>query len=508
MLAIHTRHSLVQDSLHRRYDMDAPKLKRVIRLDSIPLDSTYFTEEGYLVDHPILTSVGIFEYTNPDGTKRRELRLPENVFDEKSLATYQGKPIIVTHNAGEVTKDNASQEMIGAILSNGYRDGDDVRAKIIIYDTDRMNRSGLRELSLGYSLDLIEEPGVYNGQPYDAIQTNISVNHLALVGTARAGDQARLNIDGKDNEPLKGGKAKMSEKQDRKDGAMSPEDFDASIKAYQQRRAQRMTAATAEPAPAATEQPAPEVPAKTEDSVGEPQEPEKKQDEAPEAPAPEKPEAEPGQAEEGKKPDIASTIKANRDRRDADGDPMNLESAMAMIAQMDEDIQTLLDAYDQLSASADMQADGRGDKNTDGCGEKQNADSESPKEEPAKEGEKTMNADSIDRIVSQKLELGKIGEKMNIDGLERIDIRQAKCKVISGVNPNIRLDGKSDAYIDAAYDIAKAQVMAPKNTDYQRRQMSQGQHLDSVDETATSSAEAARQRMIARREHREEGGNK
>jgi len=82
---------------------DAPKLKRVKRLDSIRLDkndSTYFTDEGYLVDHPILTSCGIFEYTNPDGSIRRELRLPKYVFDEKSLKTYRGKPIIITHEAG------------------------------------------------------------------------------------------------------------------------------------------------------------------------------------------------------------------------------------------------------------------------------------------------------------------------------------------------------------------------------------------------------------------------
>ena len=27
-----------------------PKLKRVLRLDSIPLDETYWTKEGYLID--------------------------------------------------------------------------------------------------------------------------------------------------------------------------------------------------------------------------------------------------------------------------------------------------------------------------------------------------------------------------------------------------------------------------------------------------------------------------
>ena len=85
--------------------MMEPKLRKVRRLDTIRLDKddrTYFTEEGYLVDHPILTSCGIFEYTNPDGSIRRELRLPEHVFNEKSLATYKGKPIIITHEAGIV----------------------------------------------------------------------------------------------------------------------------------------------------------------------------------------------------------------------------------------------------------------------------------------------------------------------------------------------------------------------------------------------------------------------
>lgn len=45
--------------------MTQPTLKRVLRLDSIPLDETYWTKEGYLIDHPVVTSTGIFEYTNP-----------------------------------------------------------------------------------------------------------------------------------------------------------------------------------------------------------------------------------------------------------------------------------------------------------------------------------------------------------------------------------------------------------------------------------------------------------
>ena len=216
--------------------MTEPKLRKVRRLDTIRLDKddrTYFTEEGYLVDHPILTSCGIFEYTNPDGSIRRELRLPEHVFNGKSLATYKGKPIIITHEAGIVSKDNVDKEQIGTILTNGYQDREDVRAEIIIHNTDAMKDSGLKELSLGYNLDLVEEPGTYNGGAYDAIQTTMGLRDLARVASARAGEQARLNIDGSDEPELKGGKLMARETRSRADGgAMSPEELKKAIEAY------------------------------------------------------------------------------------------------------------------------------------------------------------------------------------------------------------------------------------------------------------------------------------
>ena len=146
------------------------KLKRI---DSISMDRTYYTDEGYLVDHPIVTTCGIFEYKNDDGSTRRELRLPENVFDKKSLESYKGKPIIITHDAGEVDKENVRREQIGTIMSEGYREGDSVRCEIIIHDTNALKSCGLKELSLGYSLDTDDTPGVYHGEKYDCIQKNI-----------------------------------------------------------------------------------------------------------------------------------------------------------------------------------------------------------------------------------------------------------------------------------------------------------------------------------------------
>ena len=205
------------------------------RYDSIPLGETYFTPEGYLMDNPILTRVGIFEYQNPDGTIRRELRLPEEVFAPESLASYKGKPVILTHEAGMIDTENVQQEHIGTILSEGIQDGENVRAQIVIHDAHSLSY-GLRELSVGYSLDLEETPGEWKGQSYDAIQRNIRVNHLALVEKARAGDSARLNIDGKDTQQNQKGGNTMSK---RKDG-LTPEEIAKLVEEYKKRKEQRM----------------------------------------------------------------------------------------------------------------------------------------------------------------------------------------------------------------------------------------------------------------------------
>lgn len=182
-------------------------LRSEMRTDSVPVDEHYSTE-GYFYDNPILTRTGIFKYTLEDGSERRELRRPEDVFAPESLASYEGKPIIITHDAQVIDKDNARRERVGTILTPGQQDGETVRAKIVIDDPDAVKASGLRELSVGYYQDLIMEPGEWNGEPYDAIQTHIRVNHLALVAVARAGDDARLNMDSQDNN---GGMTPMDE---------------------------------------------------------------------------------------------------------------------------------------------------------------------------------------------------------------------------------------------------------------------------------------------------------
>lgn len=458
------------------------KLKRVQRLDSISLDQTYFTDEGYLVDHPIVTSTGIFEYLNPDGSTRRELRLPEDVFAEESLKSYKGKPIIITHEAGYVDKDNVDEENIGTILSEGYQDGDDVRAEIIIHDTDAMKKSGLRELSLGYNLRLDETPGVWNGQPYDAIQHDIVINHLALVSAARAGEQARLNIDSREK-TLKGGKVMAKKKTKRADGGMmSPEDMTAAIEAFKQRRAERMGEQDEDdPAQAAV----------TEDEEATVQETADEETEAvvivPET-----------------EPDRVQMVKDRRDRRDAEGDPEELESAMGVIAQQDEDIDTLLGVIDVLQ---DAGVVGGEDVPATDEEDTENTDED---EENCDEGEeeKPVNADRKDRKDSkddfrEMLRVVRIGDKLHMDGLEMMSVKGAKKAVLKKLKPTLRLDGKSMAYVNAAFDMAVGDMKtARKDTNYQRKQMFNKDSRSSAKQIG--SASEARQRMINKRMKKEE----
>ena len=584
-----------------------PTLKRVVRLDSIPIRKAVFTDEGYLKDRPILTSTGIFEYTNPDGSIRRELRLPEDVFAPESLASYKGKPIIITHDAGLVNKDNVRDNQVGTILSEGIPSGNDVKADIIIHATDEMKDKGYKELSLGYNLDLEETPGEWKGQPYDAIQRNIIINHLALVREARAGEQARLNIDSRDSDTLKGGKSMKNtpKKTVRGDGILSKEELEQAIKEYKARRAKEADAEK----PVASEQKPKATPEKK--PAVEPEKVEKKAEVKEEVKPTEKEKPtfdEDVEAVETveKKPETVEEkiekVKENRNMRDEEGDPKDKLSAMGMIAHQDEDIDTLFDIIDTLlaerefkmkedCAKADSDDDAIPDRdkagesvaNCDGEEEEEEEDFEFEEDEddeaegdpeddedwdfeededdeveeeeeeeetfeededdedvsfeeeedweededdeeeweeeedeefqtdshdspiPDSTGEvhhvKKLNSDSVDAVINERIALGMMGRKLNMDGLEKLSIMAAKKRIVKAVRPNIRLDGKSNAYINAAYDCAVDEIKkrSHKGVKYQKKQMF---NKDSRSVEDTKSSVDARREMIERQINR------
>ncbi|QAX92281.1 head maturation protease [Pantoea phage vB_PagM_LIET2] len=185
-------------------------MKTVIRYDSAELKARE-DSDGFLHDSPVVARTGIMVYRNADGTVRRELRTREDASSPGFLESMVGKPIIVTHKLGMVNQHSAKGNVVGTMLSARH-DGDKTRAQIVIHDGEaiKMARQNIaRELSLGYRLELENRAGYYNAdsdeisdvakpgfEPFDVIQRSIRVNHLALVRRARAGEMARLNLDG------------------------------------------------------------------------------------------------------------------------------------------------------------------------------------------------------------------------------------------------------------------------------------------------------------------------
>ena len=159
------------------------------------------TDEGYVRGEAIVTRTGVFQYQNADGSIRRELRHPDDVFQQSSLKSLRMIPITDGHpSESRVDASNASRLSIGNTGENVSVDGRYVLVPLTITHKDGVNsiEGGRVELSLGYRCDLEPTSGEYNGERYDFRQRNISYNHLALVDTARAGSQSRINLDGND----------------------------------------------------------------------------------------------------------------------------------------------------------------------------------------------------------------------------------------------------------------------------------------------------------------------
>ncbi len=156
------------------------------------------TDEGYVRAEAIVTRTGVFLYQNADGTIRRELRHPDDVFERASLDSMKMIPITNNHPTDKlVNSDNAKELTIGGVGENISVDGKFVLAPMVITHKDGVDSIdlGRKELSLGYTVDLEKVDGEYNGERYDHRQRNIRYNHLAIVDRARAGAAARIHLD-------------------------------------------------------------------------------------------------------------------------------------------------------------------------------------------------------------------------------------------------------------------------------------------------------------------------
>nr|WP_313974105.1 DUF2213 domain-containing protein [uncultured Psychrobacter sp.] len=159
------------------------------------------TQDGYLVGQLRCARTGLQQYLGS------ELGLPTNdvisvyrpeseVFSRESLASYANKPISDDHPPEFVTSDNWSKYGKGDIGSDVVRDGEfvSVSYKIMDGDTIAKVKAGKAEVSMGYMAEIDFQDGVTpDGEPYQAIQKNIRINHLAIVDRGRAGPECRIS---------------------------------------------------------------------------------------------------------------------------------------------------------------------------------------------------------------------------------------------------------------------------------------------------------------------------
>lgn len=160
------------------------------------------TDEGYIRANAIVTRTGVFNYKNTDGSVRRELRHPDDVWNEDSISSMEMIPVTNGHPQERlVTAENSKRLAIGYTGETIKKDGNFILANFVVTDiqgVEEVTKNNRKELSLGYTVDLIEEKGVFDGEEYDARQKNIRYNHLAIVDKARAGSEARIALDAED----------------------------------------------------------------------------------------------------------------------------------------------------------------------------------------------------------------------------------------------------------------------------------------------------------------------
>lgn len=173
-------------------------MARVRRIDLGTLASPTRRADGTMVAQARITRTGVFTYRNADGSEHREYRPDSSVHDAKSLASFQLVPLTDDHPPMMLNASNARQYAVGAVGQDVRKDGDHVVATIVVHDKNTIAKmdAGKVFVSCGYDCELDETAGIApNGEHYDAIQTHIAGNHLAIVDNPRAGVTAAVRMD-------------------------------------------------------------------------------------------------------------------------------------------------------------------------------------------------------------------------------------------------------------------------------------------------------------------------
>ncbi len=171
--------------------------KTVKRFDLSQMTAVERTPQGFLRAPAYLTRTGVFKYRMADGSLLRELRHPDEVFNDDALKTLRGVPVTNDHPPEMVTPTNVKQYMVGFTADGVEREGNKLRTVMTITDEQCITdvEKGRQQVSCGYTCELDETPGVFDGEEYDVVQRKIVYNHVAVVDRGRAGPEIRIRMD-------------------------------------------------------------------------------------------------------------------------------------------------------------------------------------------------------------------------------------------------------------------------------------------------------------------------
>ena len=182
----------------------APQMQDAITLDFDDAAEAKLVGGGYLRAMPKIARTGIQLYHGkecgrPDLEKVRVYRSPEVVFSKAAVDSYTHLPITLEHPGMPVSAANWKKHAVGETGDEVLRDGDTVRVPMMLRDAAAIKavKDGKNQISVGYSCDLEWVDGVTpDGDRYDAVQTNIQGNHVAIVSTARGGPELKFGDKG------------------------------------------------------------------------------------------------------------------------------------------------------------------------------------------------------------------------------------------------------------------------------------------------------------------------
>lgn len=214
------------------------KNETVQRFDFARLDAIEKTPSGGLRIPAALTRTGVLTYKFADGTVRKELRSPVEVFKADSLKSLRDAPVTDLHPPEMVTPDNHGRYSRGHVSDLAQHKDGHVNAVLAVQDREliqKIDRKDRQEVSCGYRCDLQFTPGEFNGEKYDAIQTNIKYNHVALGPSnwGRAGSTVALRLDSCDafSEPIEQGQ-ELRTQVDMKTIRLDDKDFEFGSEAH------------------------------------------------------------------------------------------------------------------------------------------------------------------------------------------------------------------------------------------------------------------------------------